>query len=113
MFDREWLSVTTVSESNGLFCLVSSRLFTSVPSRKTIIMDAGTYGQQAEASSPKEIFQLTENGGIQLESKKQSRLKVATVCILCFFNLTYYMDRFGIAGKLWKFFCLCLISAFC
>lgn len=33
------------------------------------------------------------------ESQIQSRFKVATVLILALFNLTYYMDRFGIAGK--------------
>jgi len=68
-------------------------------------MDAGTDNhQQAETSSvgskKVEHVQEFENGKTQVESKKQSRLKVATVCILCFFNLTYYMDRFGIAGKL-------------
>jgi hypothetical protein len=66
-------------------------------------MDAGTDHQLAETSSggseKVENVQGFENGRIQVESKKQSRLKVATVCILCFFNLTYYMDRFGIAGK--------------
>ena len=29
---------------------------------------------------------------------KESRLKMASVLILTLFNLTYYMDRFGIAG---------------
>jgi hypothetical protein len=67
-------------------------------------MDAGTDHQLAETSSVAskkvESIQGFENDGkTQVESKKQSRLKVATVCILCFFNLTYYMDRFGIAGK--------------
>ncbi|KAK4005351.1 hypothetical protein OUZ56_007066 [Daphnia magna] len=65
-------------------------------------MDAGTDSQLAETTSDgnKEKFQLTENETVQVESNKRSRLKVATVCILCFFNLTYYMDRFGIAGIL-------------
>ncbi|KAI9560815.1 hypothetical protein GHT06_011767 [Daphnia sinensis] len=65
-------------------------------------MDAGTDSQLAETASnvKNEKFQLTENESVQVESKKQSRLKVATVCFLCFFNLTYYMDRFGIAGIL-------------
>lgn len=66
-------------------------------------MDAGTDHQLAETSSvgSKKVESIHgfENGKTQVESKKQSRLKVATVCILCFFNLTYYMDRFGIAGK--------------
>ncbi len=65
-------------------------------------MDAGKDHQPAETSSvgSEKVgnVQRFENGRIQVESKKQSRLKVATVCILCFFNLTYYMDRFGIAG---------------
>ncbi|XP_057372887.1 protein spinster-like [Daphnia carinata] len=65
-------------------------------------MDAGTDNQLAETTSDgnKEKLELPEDETVQVESKKQSRLKVATVCILCFFNLTYYMDRFGIAGIL-------------
>ncbi|EFX72629.1 hypothetical protein DAPPUDRAFT_325973 [Daphnia pulex] len=67
-------------------------------------MDAAKDHQLEETSSggseKVENVQGFENGRIQVESKKQSRLKVATVCILCFFNLTYYMDRFGIAGIL-------------
>lgn len=65
-------------------------------------MDAGTDRQLPEISSIKEGSQGSEDRVAMtlVESKKESRLKVATVLILCLFNLTYYMDRFGIAGKL-------------
>ncbi len=71
-------------------------------------MDAGTDRQVPGISvvdGSKEGSQGSEDLVVMalVESKKESRLKVATVLILCLFNLTYYMDRFGIAGKLYLY----------
>lgn len=68
-------------------------------------MEVGTYRfspenspdtSQAGSHEPSELEEMT----LEEETKTQSRLKVVTVLILALFNLTYYMDRFGIAGKL-------------
>ena len=63
--------------------------------------DLHTTDQKTETSSDDKndgSHQGSEDTAQNAENKKESRLKIATVLILCLFNLTYYMDRFGIAG---------------
>lgn len=55
--------------------------------------------QSPDSSPDVSIQQDSHREEMTLESQIQSRFKVATVLILALFNLTYYMDRFGIAGK--------------